>query len=51
MRHNCISNPLTALAGRGLEILRETLHRNWAEQILAESLLLAAAAGANVDPE
>ena len=51
MRHNCISNPLTAFAGRGVEILREPLHANWAEQSFAESLPLAAAAGANVDPE
>ncbi|MCX6608109.1 MAG: hypothetical protein NTV52_31595 [Acidobacteria bacterium] len=50
MLHNCISNPLTALAGRGLEILREPLYRDWAEQILAESLPLATAAGASVDP-
>ncbi len=51
MLHNCVSNPLTALAGRGLEILREPLYRRWAEQILAESLPLAARAGAIVDPE
>ncbi len=51
MLHNCISNPLTALAGRGLEILGEPRYRVWAEQILTESLPLAAAAGAKVDPE
>lgn len=49
MLHNCISNPLTALAGRGLEILREPVYRTWAERLLAESLPLAAAAGARVD--
>jgi len=51
MLHNCISNPLTALAGRGLEILREPLYNNWAKRLLAEALPLAAAAGAQVDSE
>lgn len=51
MLHNCISNPLTALAGRGLEILREDLYRSWAEKLLAEALPIAAAAGARVDGE
>lgn len=41
MLQNCVSNPLTALAGRGLEILREPLYRTWAERILAEAMPLA----------
>jgi 2-dehydropantoate 2-reductase len=49
MLHNCISNPLTAIAQRGLEILREPLYADWAQRILAESLPLAAAAGATVN--
>jgi 2-dehydropantoate 2-reductase len=49
MLHNCVSNPLTALAGRGLEILREPLYSTWAHDLLAESLPLAAAAGATID--
>ena len=49
MLHNCISNPLTAVAGRGLEILREPFYNSWAQRLLAESLPLAAAAGAEVD--
>lgn len=51
MLHNCVSNPLTAIAGRGLEILREPLYSTWAQRLLAESLPLAAAAGAQVDGE
>ncbi len=46
--HNCVSNPLTALAGRGLEILREPLYRGWAERILAEALPIAQADGAKL---
>jgi 2-dehydropantoate 2-reductase len=49
MLHNCVSNPLTAIAGRGLEILREPLFHDWAKRILDESLPLAAVAGATVD--
>lgn len=49
MLHNCVSNPLTAIAGRGLEILREPLYSDWAKRILAESLPLSAAAGAEVN--
>jgi 2-dehydropantoate 2-reductase len=49
MLHNCISNPLTAIAGRGLEILREPFYRAWAEKLLAEALPIAAASGAQVD--
>ncbi len=50
MLHNCVSNPLTALAGRGLEILKETLYREWAERILAEALPIAQADGAALSP-
>lgn len=46
MLHNCVSNPLTALAGRGLEILREPEWRTLAEQILHEALVIAQADGA-----
>lgn len=51
MLHNCVSNPLTAIAGRGLEILREPFYLALAQRLLAESLPLAAAAGACVDGE
>jgi 2-dehydropantoate 2-reductase len=51
MLHNCVSNPLTALAGRGLEILREPLYRDWAERILAEALPLARLEGARLSEE
>jgi 2-dehydropantoate 2-reductase len=43
---NCVSNPLTALAGRGLEILTEPIYRDWAERILIEALPIAQADGA-----
>lgn len=46
MLQNCVSNPLTALAGRGLEILTEPTYRDWAERILAEALPIAQADGA-----
>ena len=46
MLHNCVSNPLTTLAGRGLEILAEPTYRDWAERILAEALPIAQADGA-----
>lgn len=46
MLHNCVSNPLTAIAGRGLEILREAPHREWAREILAEGIAIAQADGA-----
>jgi 2-dehydropantoate 2-reductase len=49
MLHNCVSNPLTALAGRGLEILREPIYRDWAGRILAEALPIANAGGALLD--
>ncbi len=48
MLHNCVSNPLTALAGRGLEILREPLYKDWAERILAEALPIANADSAEL---
>ena len=32
MLHNCVSNPLTTLAGRGLEILAESSYRDWANK-------------------
>jgi len=48
MLQNCVSNPLTALAGRGLEILTEPAYRRWAEAILAEALPIAQADGAQL---
>src|SRR3954453_14326615 len=51
MLHNCVSNPLTAFAGRGLEILREPLYREWAHRILAEALRIASADGADLSQE
>lgn len=48
MLQNCVSNPLTALAGRGLEILAEPGYGKWAEAILAESLPIAQADGAKL---
>ena len=48
MLQNCVSNPLTALAGRGLEILAEPFYRDWAERILAEALPIAKADGAEL---
>lgn len=48
MLQNCVSNPLTALAGRGLEILAEPAYRRWAELILAEALPIAQLDGANL---
>lgn len=49
MLHNCVSNPLTAHAGRGLEILAEPWYRRWAGQILGEALPIAQADGAALD--
>jgi len=49
MLHNCVSNPLTAHAGRGLEILTEPFYRQWAGRILAEALPIAQADGARLD--
>ncbi len=48
MLHNCVSNPLTTLAGRGLKILAESSYRDWAERILAEALPIAQAEGAEL---
>lgn len=49
MLHNCVSNPLTALAGRGLEILAEPFYLDWASRILAEALPIARADGADLN--
>jgi 2-dehydropantoate 2-reductase len=43
MLQNCVSNPLTALAGCGLEIFAEPRYRDWAERILTEALPIAQA--------
>jgi 2-dehydropantoate 2-reductase len=51
MLQNCVSNPLTALAGRGLEILAEPFYRDWAERILTEALPIAQADGAKLVTE
>ncbi len=51
MLHNCVSNPLTALTGRGLEILAEPHYRDWAQRILAEALPVAQADGARLADE
>ena len=48
MLHNCVSNPLTALAGRGLEILREEKYLELAQSILVEAFPIAQADGARV---
>jgi 2-dehydropantoate 2-reductase len=48
MLHNCVSNPLTTIAGKGLEILREQDYREVAEAILAEAFPIAQADGARV---
>ncbi len=48
MLHNCVSNPLTALACRGLEILREEPYQRLAQSILAEAFPIAQADGANL---
>jgi 2-dehydropantoate 2-reductase len=46
--HNCVSNPLTAVAGRGLEIFREEKYLELAQSILAEAFPIAQADGARV---
>lgn len=51
MLQNCVSNPLTAFTGRGLEILTEPLYRDWAGRILAEALPIAQADGAALQPD
>jgi 2-dehydropantoate 2-reductase len=48
MLHNCVSNPLTVIAGRGLEILREEKYLELAQAILAEAFPIARADGACV---
>jgi 2-dehydropantoate 2-reductase len=48
MLHNCVSNPLTAMAGRGLEILQEEKYLELAQAILAEAFPIAQADGARV---
>jgi len=48
MLHNCVSNPLTAMAKRGLEIFREEKYLELAEAILAEAYPIALADGARV---
>ncbi|MFL6447392.1 MAG: ketopantoate reductase family protein [Bryobacteraceae bacterium] len=48
MLQNCVSNPLTALAGRGLEILAEPAYRKWAKDIVNETLPIAQADGAEI---
>jgi len=51
MLHNCVANPLTTLAGRGLEILADPFYRDWAEHIIAEALPIANSDGANLTRE
>jgi 2-dehydropantoate 2-reductase len=48
MLHNCVSNPLTTIAGKGLEILQEEKYLELAEAILAEAFPIAQADGARV---
>jgi 2-dehydropantoate 2-reductase len=48
MLHNCVSNPLTTIAGRGLEILQEETYLELASSILAEAFPIAQADGARV---
>jgi 2-dehydropantoate 2-reductase len=48
MLHNCVSNPLTTIAGKGLEILQEETYRDLAKGILAEGFQIAQADGARV---
>ena len=48
MLHNCVSNPLTTIAGKGLEILKNEKYRELAESILAEAFPIAQADGARV---
>lgn len=46
--HNCVSNPLTAIAGRGLEILHEEKYLKLAQAILDEAFPIGQADGARV---
>jgi len=48
MLHNCVSNPLTTIAGKGLEVLHEEEYRELAYSILAEAFPIAQADGARV---
>ncbi len=48
---NCVSHPVTALSGRGLEALRAPQYRELAEAILAEGIVVARADGARLDPD
>jgi len=48
MLHNCVSNPLTTIAGKGLEILQEEKYLELAASILAEAFPIAQADGARV---
>lgn len=48
MLHNCVSNPLTALAGRGLEILHEPEYASLAREVLLEALPVARREGAEL---
>jgi 2-dehydropantoate 2-reductase len=48
MLHNCVSNPLTTIAGKGLEILKEEKYLELAEAVLAEAFPIAQADGARV---
>jgi 2-dehydropantoate 2-reductase len=48
MLHNCVSNPLTTIAGKGLEVLHEEKYLELAEAILAEAFPIAQADGARV---
>jgi 2-dehydropantoate 2-reductase len=51
MLHNCVANPLTTLARRGLEILADPFYQDWAERILDEALPIARADGADLTRE
>ncbi len=48
MLHNCVSNPLTTIAGKGLEVLQEEKYLELAASILAEAFPIAQADGARV---
>jgi ketopantoate reductase len=48
MLHNCVSTPLTALAGRGLDMLSEPQYGDWAQQILSEGFAIFQADGAEL---
>jgi 2-dehydropantoate 2-reductase len=48
MLHNCVSNPLTTIARRGLEILKEEVYLELGQAILEEAFPIAQADGARV---